>query len=194
MKKLLLSVLTLFIGLTFASAITPGFSVHVKVAGSSVAPYIWAWDYGKNYSNGTTTGNTWPGSQIQGAADANGYFTFTFPDGVEVATSKVIFNNGKGTQTANLPVSTETYFNVSADFQTVTTGIVTSIEPLNISKELTVVSNTIKFEGNGEIEIFNISGLSIEKASVNGNFISKGLEAGIYIVRINGKSTKVIVK
>lgn len=194
MKKLLLSVLTLFVGLTFASAITSGFSVHVKIEGSSIAPYIWAWDAAHNYSNGTTTGNSWPGTKIQGSADANGYFTFTFPDGVDLATSNVIFNNGTGTQTANLPVSTETYFNVSANYQTVTTGIVTSIEPLSIQRELTVISNTIRFEGCGEIEIYNISGLSIEKASVNGNFISKGLEQGVYIVKINNKSTKVFIK
>lgn len=194
MKKLLLSILTSFIGLTIVSAINSGFSVHVKVEGSTVAPYIWAWDASNNYSNGTTSGNSWPGTQIQGVADVNGYFTFTFPDGVDLATSNVIFNNGTGTQTANLPVSTETYFNVSANYQNVTTGIITSIEPLNISKELTVVSNTIKFEGNGAIEIFNISGVSIEKANVNGKFISKGLESGIYIININGKSTKVIIR
>lgn len=79
--------------------------VHVRVTGYNQAPYLYAW-----VNTSTTLNGAWPGTVIAGTADANGYYTFTFPSGT--MTSNIIFNKGTGqAQTADLiGVSKETYF------------------------------------------------------------------------------------
>ena len=47
---------------------------------------------------------------------------------------------------------------------------------------------------SGKVQIFNVMGVQIEAASVSDEFISKPLAAGLYIVVVNGVSTKVEIR
>jgi hypothetical protein len=49
-------------------------------------------------------------------------------------------------------------------------------------------------EGASQIEIYNLLGAKIQTAKVSGTFTSKSLQPGVYVVRANGYSQKVIVK
>ncbi|MHB9141937.1 MAG: T9SS type A sorting domain-containing protein [Paludibacter sp.] len=49
----------------------------------------------------------------------------------------------------------------------------------------------VNIDGEAAIELYTINGMLIEKKNVNGTY-SKDLNNGMYIIRINGKSTKFI--
>ncbi len=50
---------------------------------------------------------------------------------------------------------------------------------------------TAVFDGNADVELYNINGALIEKTNVTGSY-SRELKHGIYIIRINGVATKFI--
>jgi len=55
-------------------------------------------------------------------------------------------------------------------------------------------NNIIKIEGaTGFVKIYNLEGRDIQSETINGIFNSKSLNAGFYIVNINGYSTKVVL-
>lgn len=57
------------------------------------------------------------------------------------------------------------------------------------------VKNNIVVDGaKNRVEIYDISGRNIESAQVTGNYTSKSLNSGIYIVRVDGFSRKTLVK
>ena len=87
---------------TFTVGIQPTLKVHVKVTGQTAAPYLYVWTPEHN--------GAWPGKQITGSADGDGFFTYTFPDGV--TSSNMIINLGQGkNQSADIMnVSQESYF------------------------------------------------------------------------------------
>ena len=56
-------------------------------------------------------------------------------------------------------------------------------------------NNIIKIEGaTGNVSIFSIEGRKIQSENIKGTFCSKSLKDGLYIVNINGVSTKVSLK
>lgn len=187
MKKLLLSIALMLLA-TSMFAITSGYTVYVKfaVAGQYNA-YAWDNDGANKYA-----GN-WPGTEVAGTPDANGYYSFVFPDGVDAGTAFIIFNQGSS-QTGNLAASATTYYNVAADFS-VTLGLVTA-EPTLLApeKSVIVVGNTVKVASASAVEIINISGVTVQSSVVYGEFVSNPLSAGLYIVVVDGKATKVLIK
>ena len=59
--------------------------------------YVWAWDADNNDAQ-KTSASAWPGEKIT-STDSNGYYIWT---GSKGSPTKIIFNNGSGTQTSNL--------------------------------------------------------------------------------------------
>jgi len=53
--------------------------------------------------------------------------------------------------------------------------------------------NTVN-KDNNRINIYNVGGLLIQSDNFSGQFASKSLQAGVYIVKINGVSSKILVK
>lgn len=61
----------------------------------------------------------------------------------------------------------------------------------NVRIMRTATGVTATFEGNATVELYSINGSLIEKTKANGSY-SKDLNNGVYILRINGKSTKFV--
>jgi len=60
---------------------------------------------------------------------------------------------------------------------------------------ITVNHQQIMIDGvQQSVEVFDISGRSIQSATINGRFISQKLQSGLYILRVDNKSVKVAVK
>lgn len=60
---------------------------------------------------------------------------------------------------------------------------------------ITVNNSNIKVQGvEREVTLFDVTGRKIQAAKLNGEFISKKLMVGIYILRVDGSATKVSVK
>ncbi|MBP8849739.1 MAG: chitobiase/beta-hexosaminidase C-terminal domain-containing protein [Breznakibacter sp.] len=160
---------------TYGSAPT-SLIVHIKVTGYSQAPYLYAWT-GTN----TSLNGAWPGTQIAGSADGNGYYTFTFPAGV--MSSNLIFNKGQGqgqAQTANImDVTSEKWFtwdgnNNSAPTVDVVTSISSTKSATALEMELEPSPNPftdiIRFKLAQEdveinISLFNIQGQLVASES-----------------------------
>jgi len=66
-------------------------------------PYLYAWN-----SNGTVLNGGWPGTEMTETEAINGktFWKHTFTD----APVNIIFNNGEGVQTADIPIAHDSYF------------------------------------------------------------------------------------
>lgn len=75
-------------------------------------------------------------------------------------------------------------------------GLSTSLGELDaIGAQVLVSGTSVKVVvPSGKVQIFNVMGVQIEAASVSDEFISKPLAAGLYIVVVNGVSTKVEIR
>ena len=63
---------------------------------------------------------------------------------------------------------------------------------VSISIETGAISAS--FEGSAAIELYTVSGVLLKKIVAEGSFEQTGLASGLYIVKINGKVSKVLVK
>ena len=188
MKKLLLFVAALlFVANSFAQ-----FTVHLKSAIFTEAPMVWAWDAAANYSGGA-----WPGVAADGP-DANGFYSFTFPAEAAVASTQIIFSAAGNPQTANIVVAAETWLDWDGTHQGAPTVVdaPTALPSISADKTSVVVSgSSVKVSGEGSsVEIVSISGVSVQVAQLEGEFVSNPLSAGVYIVKVDGTATKVLVK
>ncbi len=181
---------------TYGSAPT-SLVVHIKVTGYSQAPYLYAWT-GTN----TTLNGAWPGTQIAGSADGNGYYTFTFPAGV--MSSNLIFNKGQGqAQTANIMgVAAETWYTWDGNNNsTPTVDVVTSISSTKAATSLEMelepspnpFTDIIRFKLAQEdveinISLFNIQGQLVASESLYSSTGSVDFPVdvvkGVYILKV----------
>lgn len=69
----------------------------------------------------------------------------------------------------------------------------TSVENTKTNSRIirTASGIAVTFDGNATIELYNINGSLIEKTKATGKY-SRDLESGVYIIRINGKTTKFV--
>ena len=65
----------------------------------------------------------------------------------------------------------------------------------NITTEARIMRTALGIEvslsGEAKIELYNMKGMLLDSKTVTGSY-SRNLDNGIYIIRINGKSTKFI--
>ena len=80
----------------------------------------WAWDSENNY-----TGGSWPGTNCTKVGTNNGYnvWKWSYSGSLTTQPTSIIFNNGSGTQTANLDFKNGGYYNEAGAIQGVVTGI-----------------------------------------------------------------------
>ena len=56
-------------------------------------------------------------------------------------------------------------------------------------------SGILTIEGvNAQVEVFDISGRLIQQAKISGTFNSEKLNRGLYILRVDGKTSKTMVQ
>lgn len=82
------------------------------------------------------------------------------------------------------------YDNISFNPQ----GTTTALPEVVSENSVKVSGSSVKVSGGSSIEIINVSGVTVEAAKSEGSFVSKSLTAGVYIVKVDGKATKVLVK
>ena len=78
-----------------------------------------------------------------------------------------------------------------ARFVTVIPG--TDVDEIQVSARIMRTSSGIEvvLDGEANIELYSINGALLDKTVVNSNY-SKALNSGIYIIRVNGVSTKFV--
>ncbi|MDD2799158.1 MAG: T9SS type A sorting domain-containing protein [Bacteroidales bacterium] len=79
----------------------------------------------------------------------------------------------------------------TATFNILATGIHQNAIDANITSAHNVI--TVDAANNSVLEIYSISGQNIDRAIANGRY-TKSLKSGAYIVKVNGKAQKVMVK
>ena len=69
----------------------------------------------------------------------------------------------------------------------------TSTANIEISARImrTTTGVQVELDGEANIELYNMSGMMLDKTKANGSY-SRALDNGIYIIRINGKATKFV--
>jgi Starch-binding module 26/Secretion system C-terminal sorting domain/Glycosyl hydrolase family 57/Chitobiase/beta-hexosaminidase C-terminal domain len=93
---------------TYTIGAIPSFTVHLKAPATWASPRIHYWDA---LPAGSLTPTTWPGVAM--TPECDGWYRYTFTG---VTSTKLIFNNGTGVQTANLTASANAWY----DFATST--------------------------------------------------------------------------
>lgn len=132
---------------------------------------------------------SYSGDRVDGTFKVNSkqsdYKTFTAPStGDYYFVAKMGTWNGAGFQVA--------WDEFSLKDLSLTTDI---IEPITDSYIISTFNNVVKIEGvKGNVSLYNIEGRKIQSENVNGTFSSEFLNAGFYIVSVNGASTKVLMK
>lgn len=146
--------------------------------------YVWVWDStdaSKNY-----TGGTWPGVEIKEKDPQTGYYVFTTKEPAADAHLNIIFNNGSGTQTANLEFSHKGIY--TAEGFTGQTGV----------GEVMTDSNEKVWVSNGQLFIETSIAKAITVHRMDGIFFpvqlhvgrnTVDLPKGLYI--ISGKKIKL---
>lgn len=183
--------------------------VHVKVKGYDQAPFIYAW-------SGTPIvkhAGEWPGTKITGTPDANGFYTFTFPNGI--LASNIIFNKGVGqAQTVDiLNVNKESYFVwdgnnqtnpsiISKSYDLLHNGIV-EIYPSPATNSFSVKMPANYYREKMKLRIYDLRGNEIYSQPFNQSTITierNNIASGFYVVHITdenaktGYSSKLILK
>lgn len=140
------------------------------------------------------TESKWPGEAMEKNGD---WWTYTFPN---VANINIVFNDGSNQTTDINNVTTSTCYEIAddkswkainCDNQSPTAVSSNLIEELNISA--TNGKITVLLDGKNDIKLYSVSGQLIASKTVSGNF-SHNVDKGIYILNVNNKAYKIIVK
>ena len=151
--------------------------------------------YIKNEKNGGS------GEFVAGVKNGDGTFTFTVTE-VDIMYYKY-YNDELDANVEYKADNTAVTDNRTADAQlqttytdTVLAWASTGISTLDANKYKVYTSNkSIVIEGvNTKAELFDISGRNIESKVMSGTFRTAALNAGLYIVKIDGQTQKVSVK
>jgi len=149
---------------TFTYTIKEGDGTITIYVSADSAPYLYAWN-----STSTTLAGAWPGTKLTNTVEQNGttWYYMTF----DAETLNIIFNNGNGSQTADITGITEdSYF--TYDGSTGYTFLYTGIEePVN--RQLSTVN----------CEIYTLDGRRIDASA---------MKQGIYIIRQGNTSRKIV--
>ncbi len=75
-------------------------------------------------------------------------------------------------------------------------GLFTSVQNVVLYPTLIYLNDgAIMIENvKSRVEIFDIYGRNIQYSKLNGNFVSKVLSKGFYVIRIDGTARKIVVK
>lgn len=150
---------------------------------------------------GSYNGWAWEGA-IYGTKNSDGTFSFTFPN-VGIVSYR-LYNkldwsyyevNEQGEERpdrkANFSKDNNSTITVIGWVNPLTTNDITKA----IKTAIKVVDKTIALENVfGKVALYNANGQLIEVSSVQGNFVSKELSQGIYILKADGVLTKVVIQ
>ncbi|HRZ98894.1 MAG TPA: starch-binding protein [Paludibacter sp.] len=138
--------------------------------------------------------STWPGVPMTQVGD---YWQYTFNN---VTIMNVIFNNGAGNQTGDiLTISANTCFIVNADASYTITDCTTFTSMETPEKPAVFISSensrlSVQLEGDANISVYTMQGALVKQSNFRNNYTIDHLNSGLYLLNINGKSYKALVK
>jgi hypothetical protein len=138
-------------------------------------------------------------SFIAGTNNNNGTFTFSVP-GVDIFNYNYYFATNASSIEVNADNSAATGRVADAQLSTTFTDVVaawlsTGVKTIDANQYKIFTNNkSIVVEGvKSAIEVMSIDGRTIQSERMTGNFTSKMLNNGLYIIRVDGGSRKVVV-
>lgn len=157
--------------------------IKVKVPATWTTPKVHYW--GDKSSN-------WPGVDLVKQGD---WWTITFD---QVNVMNIIFHNGSGDQTANIEgVNASTCYQVNADKSFAVVSCITSATTsTNEHKLIRSIPSGIQvvLDRASDVVLYSAQGSLLKEMRAAQTVSFNNLSAGIYIVNVNGKSHKAIVK
>jgi len=149
-------------------------------------------------------GNTAGTGGQQGVKNVDGTFSFAVPNvlaisyrlyngpGWNYAESDVAGGAELAARTANYPADANTTITVAAWKQAYNTAV----QAINMSNHKIYTANhSVVVEGvTSQVDVFDASGRSVQSQKVVGTFSSKNLSSGLYIIRVDGATTKVSLR
>lgn len=144
--------------------------------------------------NGTKIAGNWPGKPM--TDQGGGIYVLQvdlanfFSNGVTVSEIKYIFNNGLGDQNP----SSGGFLATAVGFTPVTIAT-TGLSNLDSSLKLSGANGKVsaRFDGSANVQLYSAAGQLIRSVNAVNEF-SENVQAGMYIVRVNGATHKVMVK
>lgn len=157
--------------------------IKVKVPTSWTTPKIHYWG---------DKSTSWPGANMVQQGD---WWYYKIE---QVTIANIIFHNGAGSQTANIEgVNASTCYQVNNDnsYTTVSCATTSTSATNQQNRIKSIVSGIqIELDAPSNITLYSAQGALIKEIHGSQNTTINNLSAGIYIVKINGKSNKAIVK
>ena len=163
--------------------------VSVKIPEGWVNPHVFSWGTSSDGFNQLTEDGEW--------------YRYTF---VEEQSVNFVFVNGDdwsgdNNQTVDVSGITESTCFVIGDeeegkrsVETVDCGdLPTSVTHLDVRSNISLNGRQLHYAGDGMLRIFAISGQMLHAEEVKGNF-TRTMEQGVYIVTIDNKAEKLIVR
>lgn len=169
------------------------FVIYYRVYKSSDTPGAWssislmnqAYHNGNNYIYDKTDANI----DILALASSSGTYT------LEVVMAKNQYWNG-GNWNSMVPGGQNVgYDAATAGYKASFTKVMTGVSKLETSLQLSGANGkvTAHFDGSAKVELFNVSGQLMHAATVSNEFTQQ-VPSGAYLLRINGKTHKVLVR
>ncbi len=168
----------------------PKIDINIKVKSPWTTTYLYFW------GDATTS---WPGvvmSQINNSV----IYEYTIKD---VSNVSIIFNNGSGTQTADINnVTSSRCYEVYSDGSYTTANcndllIISAAE--NQIKPSIIINGlesqlNVELNGKASAAIYTLQGALVNSAEFENSYTFGNLKAGMYILNVNGETYKALVK
>lgn len=142
---------------------------------------------------------SWPGV-VMNQMNNSVVWEYTIP---QVSTVNIIFNNGSGTQTADINnVTANGCYEVFADGSyaiadcnslMIISSTETPVKPAVIVNGLES-QLTVELTGKANATVYTLQGALVSSAKFENSYTFGNLKAGMYILNVNGKTFKALVK
>ncbi len=169
----------------------PKVDINIKVNspwGASTYLYYWG-----------DASNVWPGD-VMTQINNSTIYEYTIN---QVASVSILFNNGSGTQTADINnVTSSRCYEVFSDgtYTTADCNSLLIISATESTEKSQLIFNsipsqlTLEIAGKSNASLYTLQGALINKVEFENTYTFTNLKAGMYLLDVNGKTYKALVK
>jgi len=165
----------------------PKIDLVIKAKTTWANTYIYYWG---------DASNVWPGTLMTNKGD---FWEITIN---QIANVSIIFNNGSGTQTANITnVVANACYNVAADGSYTLADCSTFVVTANpATQKPSVLINgdyskiSIELTGKANASVYTLQGALVKQANFENTHTFDNLSSGMYLLNLNGQTYKALVK
>jgi hypothetical protein len=152
-------------------------------------------------------GNSWKLEEaIHATKNADGTYTAVVPDVADIdykvynfpdwSYEEAIDAQGNTVPDRHASFVNGPTYNITVAFWKAVHAVPTGVkDPISDTYKMYTINGTIVVEGvTSEVSVFDINGRMMQSVRANGTFVSKSLQPGIYILRVDNKVQKVAVQ